>query len=107
MLSIQKTADSEEGISMKKKVLEVNNLSVSFHTFGGEVQAVRDVNFDLYEQETLAIVGESGSGKSVTVQSIMRLISMPPGEFKNGSVKLDGEDLIEKSEKQMEAIRGQ
>lgn len=91
---------------MKKKVLEVNNLSVSFHTFGGEVQAVRDVNFDVHEGETLAIVGESGSGKSVTVQSIMRLIAMPPGELKSGEVKLDGEELTAKSDKQMEAIRG-
>ncbi len=91
---------------MKKKVLEVNDLSVSFHTYGGEVQAVRDVNFDLFEKETLAIVGESGSGKSVTVQSIMRLIAMPPGEFKSGSVIMDGEDIVQKSDKQMEAIRG-
>ncbi|HLR22077.1 MAG TPA: ABC transporter ATP-binding protein [Pseudogracilibacillus sp.] len=91
---------------MKKKVLEVNNLSVSFHTYGGEVQAVRDVNFDVHEGETLAIVGESGSGKSVTVQSIMRLIAMPPGELKSGEVKLDGEELTAKSDKQMEAIRG-
>ncbi|HLR60389.1 MAG TPA: ABC transporter ATP-binding protein [Pseudogracilibacillus sp.] len=90
-----------------KKILEVNNLSISFHTYGGEVQAVRDVNFDLHEGETLAIVGESGSGKSVTVQSIMRLISMPPGEFKSGSIIMNDEDIVEKSEKEMEAIRGQ
>ena len=89
-----------------KKILEVNDLSVSFKTYGGEVQAVRNVDFDLYEGETLAIVGESGSGKSVTVQSIMRLIAMPPGEFKSGSVILDGEDLVQKSESQMEQIRG-
>ncbi len=89
-----------------KKTLEVNNLSVSFNTHNGEVQAVRDVSFDLHEQETLAIVGESGSGKSVTVQSIMRLISMPPGEFKSGSVLLNGENLVEKTEKEMEQIRG-
>ena len=89
-----------------KKILEVKDLSVSFKTYGGEVQAVRNVNFDLYEQETLAIVGESGSGKSVTVQSIMRLIAMTPGEFKSGSVILDGEDLVQKSESQMEQIRG-
>lgn len=91
---------------MKKKVLEVNNLSVSFHTYGGEVQAVRDVNFDVHEGETLAIVGESGSGKSVTVQSIMQLIAMPPGELKSGAVLLEGEELTAKSDKQMEAIRG-
>lgn len=91
---------------MAKKVLEVNNLSVSFHTYGGEVQAVRDVNFEVHERETLAIVGESGSGKSVTVQSVMRLIDMPPGEFKSGEVLLEGENLIHKTPKQMEAIRG-
>src|SRR5699024_8959849 len=51
--------------------------------------------------------GESGSGKSVTVQSIMRLISMPPGEFKSGSIIMNDEDIVEKSEKEMEAIRGQ
>src|SRR5690625_2281398 len=89
-----------------KKVLEVKDLSVSFHTYGGEVQAVRKVNFDVFEKETLAIVGESGSGKSVTVQSIMRLLAMPPGEFKSGEILLDGENLIDKSEKQMEKIRG-
>src|SRR5690625_875298 len=90
-----------------QKVLEVKNLSVSFHTYGGEVQAVRNVNFDLYEGETLAIVGESGSGKSVTAQSIMQLIATPPGEYKSGSILLDGVDLLQKSEGQMQAIRGQ
>lgn len=91
---------------MTKKILEVNNLSVSFKTYGGEVQAIRDVSFDLHEGETLAIVGESGSGKSVTVQSIMRLIAMPPGFIKGGEVLMDGDDLVQKSEKQMESIRG-
>ncbi|TFJ93463.1 ABC transporter ATP-binding protein [Lentibacillus salicampi] len=89
-----------------KKVLEVDNLSVSFDTFGGEVKAVRDVSFELSKQETLAIVGESGSGKSVTAQSLMRLIEMPPGKFVDGSIKFDGEDLVLKSDKQMEDIRG-
>lgn len=90
-----------------KKLLEVKNLSISFHTYGGEVEAVRDVNFELHEGETLAIVGESGSGKSVTVQSVMRLLSMPPGEFKSGSIIMNGEDIVKKTEKEMEGIRGQ
>lgn len=90
-----------------KKVLEVKDLSVSFHTYGGEVQAVRGVSFDLYEGETLAIVGESGSGKSVTAQSIMQLIAQPPGEYKSGSIILDGEDLLKKTEAEMQHIRGQ
>ncbi|BBP88701.1 hypothetical protein BsIDN1_23190 [Bacillus safensis] len=56
-----------------KKVLQIIDLHVSFRTYGGSVQAVRGVNVDVYEKETLAIVGESGCGKSVTSQSIMRL----------------------------------
>lgn len=89
-----------------KKILEVKDLSVYFDTFGGEVKAIRDVAFNLHEKETLAIVGESGSGKSVTAQSIMRLIPMPPGKFASGKILFNGEDLTEKSEKQMESIRG-
>lgn len=88
------------------KILEVKDLSVSFDTFGGEVKAIRGVNFHLDEKETLAIVGESGSGKSVTAQSVMRLISMPPGRFVDGSITFNGEDLTQKSDKQMEGIRG-
>ena len=57
---------------MPNKILEVKNLEVNFRTFSGEVQAVRDVSFDLYQGETLAIVGESGSGKSVTVKAIIK-----------------------------------
>ena len=58
-----------------EKILEVKDLELSFHTFAGEVKAIRGVNFDLKKGETLAIVGESGSGKSVTTKSIMRLIA--------------------------------
>ncbi|HLQ71582.1 MAG TPA: ABC transporter ATP-binding protein [Bacillota bacterium] len=91
---------------MRKKLLDVDNLTISFDTYDGEVQAVRGVSFDLYEKETLAIVGESGSGKSVTAQSIMKLIPMPPGRIKEGSIHFNGENLVEKSEKQMEEYRG-
>jgi oligopeptide transport system ATP-binding protein len=89
-----------------KKILEVKGLSVSFQTYGGEVQAVRNVNFDLYKGETLAIVGESGSGKSVTTQTIMKLIPMPPGKIKSGQILFEGKDIVPLSDKQMEKIRG-
>jgi oligopeptide transport system ATP-binding protein len=89
-----------------EKILEVKNLSVSFQTYGGEVQAVRNVNFDLYKGETLAIVGESGSGKSVTTQTIMKLIPMPPGKIKNGQILFEGRDIVPMTDKQMESIRG-
>ncbi|MDO6850774.1 ABC transporter ATP-binding protein [Priestia megaterium] len=88
------------------RLLEVKNLAVSFKTYGGEVQAVRGVNFHLNKGETLAIVGESGSGKSVTSQTIMRLIPMPPGQIKSGEMLFDGIDLAKKTDKEMEAIRG-
>ena len=58
---------------MKETILSVKNLHVNFHTYAGEVKAIRDVNFDLKKGETLAIVGESGSGKSVTTRTLMGL----------------------------------
>ncbi|WP_077617310.1 ABC transporter ATP-binding protein [Bacillus sinesaloumensis] len=88
------------------KLLEVKDLEVSFKTYAGEVKAVRGVNFDLYKGETLAIVGESGSGKSVTSQTIMKLIPMPPGRISKGQILFDGEDLVTKTNKEMEKIRG-
>ena len=59
---------------MEKK-LEVKNLVISFRTDAGKVQAVRDISFDLYKGETLAIVGESGSGKSVTNRAVMGILA--------------------------------
>ncbi|MCP4178545.1 MAG: ABC transporter ATP-binding protein [bacterium] len=89
-----------------EKILEVKDLHVSFDTYAGEVQVLRGINFYLNKGESLAIVGESGSGKSVTVQSIMKLIPMPPGRFKQGSIVYKGEDIIPKSERQMMKLRG-
>lgn len=91
---------------MRKKLIEVKDLSVSFDTYAGEIQAVRGVSFDLYEGETIAIVGESGCGKSVTAKSIMRLNPEPPARFKNGQILFNGEDIVKKNEKEMRDIRG-
>ena len=71
-------------------LLEVRDLRVEFDTYGGIVQAVRGVSFSVERGRTLAIVGESGCGKSVTVQSLMGLIPMPPGRITSGSVALRG-----------------
>ncbi|CAK7064042.1 peptide ABC transporter ATP-binding protein [Tissierella sp. P1] len=89
-----------------EKILEVKNLSVSFKTFFGEVEAVRDISFNVGKSETVAIVGESGCGKSVTANSIMQLLPMPPAFFKNGEIIFDGNNLLKKSDKEMQAIRG-
>lgn len=88
------------------KILEVNDLHVSFHTYAGEVKAVRGVTLDLYEGEILALVGESGSGKSVTAQTIMKLNPMPPAQITGGSIRLGDKDIVKASEKEMMAIRG-
>ncbi|MEI5906530.1 ABC transporter ATP-binding protein [Bacillus spongiae] len=88
------------------RLLDVKDLHVSFTTHGGEVQAVRGVDFHLDKGETLAIVGESGSGKSVTTKAIMRLIPNPPGFIKHGEMKFEGQDLVQLTEKEMQKIRG-
>lgn len=87
-------------------LLEVENLSTSFYTYAGEVQAVSGVSFHVDEGEAVGIVGESGCGKSVTVQSIMRLIPDPPGKIKNGQILFQGRDLLKLTEKEMQSIRG-
>lgn len=90
-----------------KKILEVNNLQVSFHTYAGEVQSVRGVTFDANEGEILAIVGESGCGKSVTSKTVMGLINTSPGEIKAGSEVLYlGKNILGQSEKEWEQYRG-
>jgi oligopeptide transport system ATP-binding protein len=89
-----------------ENLLEVKDLYVSFDTHGGEVHAVRGVNFNLKKGETLAIVGESGSGKSVTSKALMGLIPNPPGRIKQGEIRFDGRDLTKLSEKELQEIRG-
>ena len=79
---------------MSEPLLKVDNLHVDFQTYGGVVQAVRGVSFDVHAGQTLAIVGESGCGKSVTVQSLMGLIPMPPGRIHQGSATLRGKDIL-------------
>lgn len=89
-----------------EKLLEVKDLNISFHTYAGEVKAIRGVNFDLYKGETLAIVGESGSGKSVTTKSIMRLLPEGNSEIKVLNFLFNGMDIAKAHEKQMQKIRG-
>jgi oligopeptide transport system ATP-binding protein len=87
-------------------LLEVRDLSTSFHSRNGVVRAVDNVSFDLDRGETLGIVGESGSGKSVTCYSLLRLIPEPPGRIDSGSVVFDGEDLLKLSPNRLRAYRG-
>ncbi len=91
---------------MNKEIkLSVNDLKVSFRTDAGKVQAVRNISFDLYKGETLAIVGESGSGKSVTSKAIMG-ISAVNSIYEGGEILYDGQDLMRIPEEEMHKLRG-
>ncbi|MGI9327014.1 MAG: ABC transporter ATP-binding protein, partial [Pseudomonadales bacterium] len=92
--------------SKHEPLLDVENLHVEFDTYGGVVKAVRGASFSVDAGKTLAIVGESGCGKSVTVQSIMGLIPMPPGRITQGHATLRGEPIIGHSRAGGRAIRG-
>ncbi len=85
--------------------LSVNNLKISFRTDSGNVQAVRDISFDLYKGETLAIVGESGSGKSVTNRAVMGILAGNAIK-EGGEIIYDGQDLMKISEEEFHNIRG-
>ena len=89
----------------EEKKLEVKDLRISFKTMNGKVQAVRDINFDLYKGETLAIVGESGSGKSVTSRAIMGILA-GNAIVEGGKILYGDKDLLKISEEEFHHIRG-
>jgi oligopeptide transport system ATP-binding protein len=87
-------------------LLEVRNLQTRFHVAEGTVYAVNGISFSINQGETIAVVGESGCGKSVTMLSVLRLISIPPGEIASGEALYLGRDLFKLPEAEMEHIRG-
>jgi peptide/nickel transport system ATP-binding protein len=93
-------------MSADTPLLTVENLRTEFYTDKETVRAVDGVDFRISRGETLGIVGESGSGKSVTARSIMGLVEAPGTVLSGSSIRLDGEELTDKSEKQYQNIRG-
>ena len=92
---------------MSQPLLEVKDLRVSYHTYAGEVQAVRGLSFSMERGETLAVVGESGCGKSVSAKALMGLINCPPGELKPGSqVLFEGKNVMDFTPAEWSAFRG-
>jgi len=87
-------------------LLQVTDLKTRFHTPEGTVHAVNGISFRIDEGETVAIVGESGCGKSVSMMSLLRLIPTPPGEIYSGTAIYRNDDLLKKSEEEMEDVRG-
>ncbi len=98
--------NSQETGGSGAPLLSIENLQVSFHTYAGEVHAVRGVTYSVERGGSLAVVGESGCGKTVTVQAVMRLTPMPPGEIKGGKVTFNGKNILSLSEREMQSVRG-
>ena len=94
-----------EDNNKKQKLLEVKNLHVSFFTPAGEVKAVNGIIYEVDYDEVMGIVGESGSGKSVEAYSIIGLLQSP-GKVMEGSITLEGEDMLAKSPSEMIDYRG-
>jgi len=90
---------------MTKNLLDVTGLRTYFFTEAGVVKAVDGISLSVEEGKTVGLVGESGSGKSVTAQSVLRIVPRP-GRIVDGTIKFDGENLLEKSESEMRKMRG-
>ncbi|WP_441250420.1 ABC transporter ATP-binding protein [Kitasatospora sp. McL0602] len=87
-------------------LLEVRDLHVEFKTRDGIAKAVNGVNYSVSAGETLAVLGESGSGKSVTAQTIMGILDMPPGRIASGEILFRGQDMLKMSNEERRQIRG-
>ena len=90
----------------KQYSVEINDLAVRFSTVDGVVHAINGIDLKIEKGKTLGLVGETGAGKTTTALSILRLIPNPPGEITSGSIILEGKNIFEYSEKEMENIRG-
>jgi peptide/nickel transport system ATP-binding protein len=88
------------------KLLEIKNLTIHYVTEDGTVHAVEDMNVEIGYGETLGFVGETGAGKTTTALGIMGLLPKPPAEVKGGQIIFEGENLLEKTVKDMRKIRG-
>ena len=91
---------------MSEHLLEVDDLYVEFRTRDGVAKAINGGSYTLDAGETLAVLGESGSGKSVTAQTIMGILDMPPGFITGGEIRYKGRDLLQMPEKERQKIRG-
>jgi oligopeptide transport system ATP-binding protein len=96
----------EAGMVPGAPLLEVEDLRVEFRTRDGVAKVLNGVSYHVEAGETLAVLGESGSGKSVTAQTIMGILDMPPAVITGGSVRYQGEDLLKASEERRREVRG-
>ena len=104
--ALEQGAGQEARAAAAESVLEVENLQTHFFTNDGVVRAVDGVSYGVRRGETLGVVGESGCGKSVTALSILRLVANPPGRIVGGAIRLEGRNLLDATETEMEEVRG-
>lgn len=90
----------------KNTILDIRDLAIHFYTEDGDVAAVNGIDLKLERGDTLGLVGETGAGKTTTALGILRLVPNPPGKIISGEIYYEGENLLEKTEKQMQKIRG-
>lgn len=103
MLPIQ----NYEGETIENEpLLAIKNLKTYFYTYEGVVKALEETSFNIWKGETFGLIGETGCGKSVTALSVMGLIPHPPGKIMSGTILFKGQDLLKKTEKEMQKIRG-
>ena len=103
--AVEKPVTASDATSART-ILEIDNLQTHFFTTAGVVRAVDGVSYSVKSGETLGVVGESGCGKSVTALSVLRLVANPPGRIVGGAIHFEGTNLLDLSESEMEAIRG-
>ena len=97
---------AEPDTAPARTILEIDNLQTHFFTPSGVARAVDGVSYTVRSGETLGVVGESGCGKSVTALSVLRLVADPPGRIVGGAIRFEGTNLLDLTEGEMEAIRG-
>ena len=90
----------------ENNLLEIKDLVVHYETDDGTVEAVNGIDLSVARRHTLGLVGETGAGKTTTALSILNLVPNPPGVIKQGSIVLDGEDVLKMSPKELEKMRG-
>jgi peptide/nickel transport system ATP-binding protein len=89
------------------ELLNIEDLHLEFHTYDGIAKVLAGVNLKVNRGDVVGLVGETGCGKSITALSVPRLIPMPPGKITSGRVTFDGQDILSKTESEMEAFRAQ
>lgn len=105
LTTLAETQVQHRRIEGRKVILDVKDLTTYFYSEEGVVRAVEGVSFKIYDGDTLGLVGETGCGKSVTALSILQVVR-PPGKIESGKVIFEGENLLQKSEKEILAYRG-